>query len=1032
MTKPVIVCVDDERFVLISLRDQLIHHLGKDYDIELAESGDEALEIFEELAAEGIEIPLIISDQIMPGMKGDELLRQIHEQFPKTLKILLTGQADAEAVGNAVNYAKLYRYIAKPWSETDLCLTAREAIRSYFQEQQLARQNQALQKINNELEQLNTSLEQKVNERTAELAKTEAELRGIFGAMTELILVFDAQGKYLKIASNNPALLYQPEETLLGKTLHEVFELKQADTFLNYIQQSLKTQQPVKFEYSLMIGEQNLWFSATISPISIDAVVWVARDMTERKLLEEKIRTSEEKIRAIFEAMTDIVLVIDQQGEIEVAPTKPSCFYAPDTDPINPTIEQFYEEGRSKIWLEIIQQVLNTQQTLNFDYSLHIGETEIWFSASISPMPNNSVIWVARDISDRKQTETALLQSEEKFAGAFRSSPSAITLTRLRDGSHIEVNDSFCDFTGYTREEIIGRTAVDLNLWVHLEQRNKLFQIIQKQSTICNYEFDFRTKSGIIKTALLSAEHITLDAEPCLIAVSQDISEKKKEKIALHEAKEAAEAANRAKSTFLANMSHELRSPLNTILGFSQLMTRSQSLNPEQQENVGIISRSGEHLLSLINNVLDLSKIEAGRVTLNESNFDLYRLLDDLEDMFQVKADDQELQLSFNRAKNVPQHIRTDQVKLRQVLINLINNALKFTKEGGVSVRVREAVGRGEEDKDEQEEQAEFSNDSPNFISALTPTSNFLIFEVEDTGVGIATHELESIFEAFVQTQVGIDSQEGTGLGLPIARKFVQLMQGELTVSSEVGRGTIFKFEVAITKVESTSFEDQQATRRVIALAPNQPRYRILIVDDKWSNRQLLIRLLNPLGFELQEASNGEEAIALWETFNPHLIWMDMRMPVMDGYEATKYIKSQLKGQATAVIALTASTLEEERAVILSSGCDDFVRKPFREQLIFDKMAEYLGASFIYEDLTSRSSDSPKTASSLQSSLSILPPEWIDELYQAADLIDNEQILQLLEQISSEHDFFKQTLREWVNCFRCDKIIDLIESTPNR
>lgn len=1001
MTKPVIVCVDDERFVLISLRDQLIHHLGKDYDIELAESGDEALEIFAELAGENIEIPLIISDQIMPGMKGDELLKHIHEQSPKTLKILLTGQADAEAVGNAVNYAKLYRYIAKPWSATDLCLTATEAIRSYFQDKQLAQQNETLQIINNELEQLNLSLEQKVTERTAELAKTEAELRGIFDAMTELILVFDAQGRYLKIASNKPGLLYQPYEFLLGKSLHEVFESKQANTFLSYIQQSLKTQQLIEFEYSLMIGGQELWFAANISPISTDAVIWVVRDMTERKLLEEKIRTSEAKIRAIFEAMTDIVLVIDQQGEIEVAPTKPICLYAPGVDPISPTIEQFYEEEKSEVWLGIIRQVLDTQQTINFDYSLYINETEIWFSASISPMPNNSVIWVARDISARKQTETALLQSEEKFAGAFRSSPSAITLTRLHDGSHIEVNDSFCDFTGYTREEIIDHTAVDLNLWVHLKQRNELFQIIQNQGTIRNYEFDFRTKSGIIKTALLSAECIILDAEPCLIAVSQDISDRKLVEIALQQAKEAAEAANRAKSTFLANMSHELRSPLNTILGFSQLMTRSQSLNPEQQENVSIISRSGEHLLSLINNVLDLSKIEAGRVTLNESNFDLYRLLDDLEDMFQAKADEQGLQLIFDRADHVPQHIRTDPVKLRQVLINLINNALKFTTEGGVSVRVRKGV------------------------------KNFLCFEVEDTGAGIANDELESIFEAFVQTQVGINSQEGTGLGLPIARKFVQLMQGEIAVISEVGRGTIFKFEIAITTVEATSFEERALTRRIIALAPNQPRYRILIVDDKWSNRQLLIRLLNTLGFELKEASNGKEAIALWETFDPHLVWMDMRMPIMDGYEATKYIKSQLKGQATVVIALTASTLEEERAVILSSGCDDFVRKPFREQLIFDKMAEYLGASYIYEDLTSLPSDDPKPNLSLSDSLSMLPPELVNELYQAANLIDNEQILQLLEQIPPAHDFFKQTLMDWVNCFRCDKILDLIESRKN-
>jgi len=505
------------------------------------------------------------------------------------------------------------------------------------------------------------------------------------------------------------------------------------------------------------------------------------------------------------------------------------------------------------------------------------------------------------------------------------------------------------------------------------------------------------------------------------IWVARNISTRKLAEAALQEAKEAAEAANRAKSTFLANMSHELRSPLNAILGFSQLLTRSHSLNPEQQENVSIINRSGEHLLTLINNVLDLSKIEAGRITLNESNFDLYQLLDDLEDMFQVKADAQDLQLVVECNADVPQYIRTDQVKLRQVLINLLNNALKFTQEGAVWVRVgmgnwelgigESGIGNGQE-------------------KSSTPYS--LLFEVEDTGIGIAPEELESIFEAFVQSQAGIESQEGTGLGLSIARQFVQLMGGEIQTRSELGRGTTFKFDIKISIVTATDIiEDKQPTRRVVALAPNQQSYRILIVDDKWSNRQLLLRLLNPLGFETKEASNGKEAIAIWERFEPHLIWMDMRMPVMDGYEATKHIKAHLKGQATAIIALTASILEEERAVILSAGCDDFVRKPFREAVIFDKMAQYLGVSYVYEELSSPLQE-VKTGASLQESLTTMPAEWVSKLYQAADLIDNEQIFQLLEQIPSNHTFLRETLIDWVNSFRCDQIIQLIEDANNK
>jgi len=1022
MTTRAIVCVDDEEFILKTLKEELKRQFGNSYVIEVAQSGEEALEIVEDLQEEGIEIPLIISDQIMPGIKGDELLIQLHSQYPKMLKIMLTGQASGAAVGNAVNRANLYRYMAKPWDETDLVLTVTEALGRYDRDRQLDQQNQELQKINAQLSQLNASLEEKVAQRTAQLAQAEAELRGIFEAMTELILVFDAQGKFTKIVSNNPSLLGQPSEMLLGKTLHNVFEQEQADTLLGYIQESLNHQKLVSVEYRFNRGERYLWFAANISPISTDAVIWVARDVTERKLLEEKLRTSEEKIRALFEAMKDIVLVINWQGEIEIAPTNPRCWDNPKMDPLSQTIEQFWREETGEIWLSKVRQALDTQQTVNFDYSLPIGERQVWFSASISPMQNHAAIWVARDISDRFLAEEALRQSEERWQLALKGNHDGIWDWNLKT-REIFYSTRWKEMLGYAEEELENSFAT----WrehLHPEDRQRVIASYKDhlaQKTPCYIaEYRMRCQDGSYKWILNRGQALWDEAGRAIRIVGShtDISDQKLAEAAMQAAKEAAEAASLAKSTFLANMSHELRSPLNVILGFCQLMTRSGQLNPEQQENLGIMTRSGEHLLNLINTVLDLSKIEAGRTTLNETNFDLYRLLDDLDDMFQSIAEEKGLQLVFSRSNEVPQYVRTDPVKLRQVLINLISNALKFTQEGSVTVKIQNSVTR---------DQLLITNNRFHARRAVQPTT--LTFEVADTGIGISPTEIDSIFDAFVQAETGRDFQEGTGLGLSIAHKFVQLMGGEISVSSELGLGTTFHFEIHISTVDAVDIPGQKPTHRVIALKPDQPTYRILIVDDKWSNRQLLVRLLAPLGFVVQEASNGQEAVQIWQTFAPQLIWMDMRMPVMDGYEATKQIKTHLKGQATAIIALTASTLEEERAVILSAGCDDFVRKPFREEILFEKMAQYLGVEYIYADAE------PSTAQNYPAhpieltpqDLAVMPAEWVRELYQAADSVDNERILQLIEQIPASSATLAQALADWVKNFRCDRIINLIE-----
>jgi len=484
-----------------------------------------------------------------------------------------------------------------------------------------------------------------------------------------------------------------------------------------------------------------------------------------------------------------------------------------------------------------------------------------------------------------------------------------------------------------------------------------------------------------------------------------------------------AESADRAKSQFLANMSHELRTPLNAILGFTQLMLRSPSgsagesntlSRQTQQRYLDTINRSGEHLLALINNVLEMSKIEAGRIAFQATDFDLFALLDTLQQMLRLKAESKGLQLKFERSSNVPQFVRTDEAKLRQVLINLLGNAIKFTEVGSVALRVE----RGEECT--------------------------LHFTVTDTGAGIALSERDRLFDPFVQTATGVQSQEGTGLGLSISRKFVQLMGGEIAVESTVGQGSIFRFEIQVELIADRAIELPKQARSIVGLAAGQTPYRILVVDDRLENRQLLVELLIPIGFEVQTANNGQEAIGLWQSWQPHLIWMDIRMPIMDGYVATQQIKARSQASSLPspiIIALTGSAFEEERQVALAAGFDDFVRKPFRTDTIFAKMAEYLGVCYVCagdndaeeqpnDSLSSRSiakqiPESIALSELTPSDLTVMPTAWIEQLHQAAIKLNSKQIRQLIEQIPQEHSPLKNALNQLVDRLCYEDIIAL-------
>ncbi|MBP0021479.1 MAG: response regulator [Cyanobacteria bacterium SBLK] len=502
-------------------------------------------------------------------------------------------------------------------------------------------------------------------------------------------------------------------------------------------------------------------------------------------------------------------------------------------------------------------------------------------------------------------------------------------------------------------------------------------------------------------------------------------------------AKEKADAANKAKSIFLANMSHELRTPLNAILGFSQILTRSQRLAPEQQENVNVINRSGEYLLTLINNVLNLSKIEAGKTTLNPIDFDLHSLLDEVEQMLYIKAEEKGLQLHFDCADNVPRFIRGDLVKLNQVLINLINNGIKFTREGGISVRITHPSFQSPVTGDALRPLSEAETRPLSRQSPLAPLRKegkennqkptTIHFEIEDTGVGIAPEEIRRIFEAFGQSQSGAAAKEGTGLGLPISRKFVQLMGGDITVQSQLNRGTTFQFDIRVTLAQYREIATRSSRRRAIAIASSQPsNYRLLIVDDKSVNRQLLIKLLGPFGFSLKEARDGREALEIWQNWQPHLIWMDLRMPIMDGYESARVIQTTSEGKKTKIIAITASVLEEEKAVVLAAGFADFIRKPFRENDIFQALEKHLEIDFIYQE-SCISEESNTLFKLAPDDLAILPKIWLQKFQQAIVEGRIKKIENLVREIPLQNKRIATALLDLVSRYEFEYILELIQ-----
>jgi PAS domain S-box-containing protein len=497
--------------------------------------------------------------------------------------------------------------------------------------------------------------------------------------------------------------------------------------------------------------------------------------------------------------------------------------------------------------------------------------------------------------------------------------------------------------------------------------------------------------------------------------VAQRTQELTSSQTALIAAKEAAESANRIKSVFLANMSHEIRTPMNAILGFAQILEQDPGLDPAHQARIRSINRAGQHLLTLINNILDMAKIESGVTVLNSGLTSLHDLFDDLLMMLRTRAEAKGLRVIMERDPSVPYRVICDSAKLRQILVNLIGNAVKFTESGGVAVRVRAEPASAQEPQ----------------LSGNGGGTLRLVVEVEDSGPGIAPEDLESIFDAFVQGKAGSEAG-GTGLGLPISRRLAELMGGSLTVQSEPGRYSCFRFDALVQQTQAIPEPElREPHRHIVGLAPGAGPWRILVVDDNQDNRDLLHDLLQPVGFEIREAHNGAEALAAFSDWSPHAVLMDMRMPIMDGYEATRRIKATEAGRDTPVVAVTASAFRESEEEIHQTGASAYLRKPFQTTEVFEILGKCLGLEYVYAAEPATDAAQAQASELSQDSVAALPSELRASMSEAVSAGDMTLFAELIGQAQSIDPAVSVALRTLSERYDYGKLRELLADEGN-
>ena len=849
---------------------------------------------------------------------------------------------------------------------------------------------------------------------------SEAAYRNLFENNPYPMLVHDAET--LEFLAANEAAVRQygyAREELLAKTARDLRAPEDVPAFERTLAspEAGLERVPGVWRHRRKDGS-TVWVEVTTHKIKFDgrpARIVLAYDVTDRERAQEALRQSEERLRSVAANLPVAIYTLARKrsGDFVLEYISEACRELFEVEPadaiadVSLWLDRIHPEDRTgyNAAVETSQKNL-TPFSRESRQLLPSGKMRwILYNARPEKRSNGDMVWhgIALDVTRRKQAEEDLRRSQENLAraeqlaglGNWEYDPAANTSN---------FSAELCRIFGFDAEQ--HPSFGDLLARIHPADRDRVRAVVrQADTTVASDEFDCRvlqSDDAERHVAGRVARAPTSRGER-LLGTFLDITDRKHIEAELRRAKEAAESASRAKSAFLANMSHELRSPLNAILGFAQLLDGNDNLTAEQQEHLHIIQRNGEHLLGLINDILDLSKIEAGHASYNEVAFDLPQLLAELREMFYLRARRRDLQLDMSLAPDLPRYVRSDRVKLRQILINLLSNAVKFTPSGGVLLTANRT--------------------SP-------AVSNRLQFDVLDTGVGIAAEELDKLFDPFMQTTSGVRSQQGTGLGLAISQRYARLLGGEIRVRSQVGSGSTFSLELPVTLAEAIGSGPETGDRRPVSLAPNQPCYRILVVDDVADNRKLLVQVLVSLGFAVREARDGREAIECWASWHPHLICMDLLMPDIDGYEAARQIRAREQGPPIPILALTACAFDEQKAEAIVSGCSDVISKPLQISVVLEAIAQHLSVRFCYENesagLAGSEGDRMADREDLDASIAAMPVEWRQNLAEAALTLDDRAIQNLLKSVPPDGSALVARLSEYARNFAYDRIYELV------